>query len=378
MGGSSTLALVVVVFAVVSSWLGAVRSGDSDNFSGRAGSVSVIVSTRNDGRAVTPILEGVEASLMDWVKEMRNRGVNDLVAEVIIVDDNSTDDTAKKVDRWIKFRKSLKEEDHASLGEEERLMLSIGYRFIHEQSATELGHGTSKNIGVSLSQGDMLFFADSRGFFLPDHIRVCHDLLVLNKVAYAKTGVETGELTHEDKASPINMCIWRKVHEFIEGFPEQAPFVELAQVHKAYQSALSPFPWVGSGRQTVTIELVPDKEQKRPPYWDAVLSKLTLYHMSHVREKISLYKRGEPLSANPYWAINHVATQKKSLPLWKVFNTDNRATRYRGLMDFGDKMFKKGEWETTRLILQIIPTFVYNPTEIPKVGAQQSSTFTTA
>jgi hypothetical protein len=129
-----------------------------------------------------------------------------------------------------------------------------------------VGHGTLFNLGVDYAIGEMLFFMDGGGeshqrccrdgyttdilkvMYNKEHVRECYNALLGSTNAYARTGfsfskaeeealskgaqfverpVGSGgkaftrqELLAEQAAEsvlrPSNLCVWRKVHSFIE------------------------------------------------------------------------------------------------------------------------------------------------------------------
>lgn len=119
--------------------------------------------------------------------------------------------------------------------------------------------GSARNFGVRESSGDVLFFCDSDDLYLERHIAVAFSSLirkptvamvrlsfpaVLSQIlarsfllvilflhlqiqTHAKIELENIHPKWKEKVEgtiPLTRCLWRKVHEFMEGYPEQGVF----------------------------------------------------------------------------------------------------------------------------------------------------------
>ncbi|MEB3337281.1 MAG: TIGR03032 family protein [Leptolyngbyaceae bacterium] len=167
--------------------------------------------------------------------------------EVVLVDDGSTDDT------WDMITLFTKDQPY--------------YRLVRH--AESQGPAAARNTGVRACKGKALFFCDDDDVFLPEHILTA--LTTLNQPitsdlqpkvsagqkvelgrtaissdqsptrqpilqlpghypAAVKTGVRLQDSVHPhwkkaiQTVLPLNLCIRREAHEFIEGFPEDQVF----------------------------------------------------------------------------------------------------------------------------------------------------------
>ncbi len=340
---------------------------DEAFFRGQGNAISVIVSTHNDARIITSVLESVEESVETFIQERNHRNESIVSVQIIIVDDNSEDETALKIHRFLKhrkvqdlqnFKKSPAGGQLSSYSKLYPVSSSFGvdakYLVVELHTASKLGPGTAKNIGVEYSLGEMLFFLDARAFFLGDHISKCYYSLVKSTDAYAKTGVLSsssiqstrgahsiiegsssphgrstgpsqqrqlhGGVEQEEKQMlPANICIWRKVHSFIEGFPEAGVFDELGPVASAYEAALGlGFPFASVPDITVEPCLASSSSPSSSSTgttWFAlfgwglalfgnslcclaekakktVREQLVDHHLDYLRKKLLAYKRG--------------------------------------------------------------------------------------
>jgi len=179
----------------------------------------------------------------------------DLVeSEVIVVNDGSGDRTAEVVAEWIQDQPN--------------------YHLISHHR--NLGAGPGRNIGAKVAKGDILFFCDGDDPFFKEHIYLCfsilnHDptansdkletsfqldttlqgmqtLTVPNlPVAGIKTGMYTKDPLHPywklaiENTSPLNLCIRRECHEFIEGYPEENIYRQIGCEDVSYSIWLAKF-----------------------------------------------------------------------------------------------------------------------------------------
>jgi glycosyltransferase involved in cell wall biosynthesis len=209
-------------------------------------SFSVIVPVFNcEGVVAKTIVSIVESIDFFNRNYARSPEVN---AEVIIINDASTDYTLAVLMEFARENSFVK-------------ILS---------SNSNRGAATSRNIGVRYSQGEILFFCDGDDLFLPEHIYVCfmllqgrddsissfplvnekHDLIVNlpeDRIYALRTGVRIKEEIHPYWAKaiansiPLNLCLRRECHEFIEGFPEDDIYRKVGTEDLTYQVVLSTF-----------------------------------------------------------------------------------------------------------------------------------------
>ncbi|MDX2223971.1 MAG: glycosyltransferase family A protein [Rhodospirillaceae bacterium] len=132
-----------------------------------------------------------------------------LEAEIVVVDDHSTDDTAARVRAWAAREPAV------------RLVVL----------AENKGPGFARNEGVRRSAGQFLFFLDADDVFYADHVRLClHALLADDSLGYVFTRTRIDLPMHADwrasmdESNPINFCVRRIWHDLIGGFAEEPDF----------------------------------------------------------------------------------------------------------------------------------------------------------
>ncbi|MEQ9448122.1 MAG: glycosyltransferase family A protein, partial [Rhodospirillaceae bacterium] len=129
--------------------------------------------------------------------------------EIVVVDDQSSDDTPAITENWSKRYPEV------------RLVRSPENR----------GPGFSRNEGVRQSAGQYLFFLDADDVFYPNHIHLClKELLADDSVGYVFTRMKIDMPMHPDwppsldESCPINFCVRRVWHDMIQGFAEEEDF----------------------------------------------------------------------------------------------------------------------------------------------------------
>ncbi|MBL8645171.1 MAG: glycosyltransferase family 2 protein, partial [Rhodospirillaceae bacterium] len=130
-------------------------------------------------------------------------------AEIIVVDDRSTDTTPEIVKRWAADEPLV------------RLVTNPANR----------GPGFSRNEGVRQTQAQYLFFLDADDVFYDNHIHACLSALCADTaLGYVFTRMRIDMPMHPDwrdsldESSPINFCVRRVWHEWVKGFPEEDDF----------------------------------------------------------------------------------------------------------------------------------------------------------
>ncbi len=211
-------------------------------------SFSVIVPAYNCDKVITRTLE----SIYESVKFFQNNypHSHNVKAEIVVVNDNSTDNTLGVIVNFARDKPDL--------------FKVVGHKI-------NKGAGAARNTGVKYSQGEILFFCDGDDLFLPPHIYIC--FLVLqgkiqdftnfqisnssqrlsiqlsdNPPDVIRTGVTIQEKIHPswkaaiENSLPLNLCVKRKCHDFVEGFPEDEVFKKLGSVEDTtYQRYLATF-----------------------------------------------------------------------------------------------------------------------------------------
>ncbi len=110
-------------------------------------SLSVIVTAYNFGPFVGRSLQSVHDALAVFHAEFGR----DASAEIVVVDDGSTDDTPRVVQSFLAGRPD--------------------WRVLRRPEPSS--PGAARNAGVGQSHGDLLFFLDGDDLFLPPHLAAC-------------------------------------------------------------------------------------------------------------------------------------------------------------------------------------------------------------
>jgi glycosyltransferase involved in cell wall biosynthesis len=172
-------------------------------------------------------------------------------AEIIVVEDGSTDDT------WEVIQKIA---GHNPL-----------YKLIHRPKASNAS--CARNRGVDHSCGALLFFLDGDDLFLPDHIDRCYQTLQDERWQFVKTGARLADPVHPDWKAPIdnsiiiNLCVRRECHFFIGGFLDYHLFVRqgdayhyvvdiFSQIEDMYYNQLLAHFFVGAKVSAETVEYI--------------------------------------------------------------------------------------------------------------------------
>lgn len=182
---------------------------------------TVAVPAYNCASTIIPTLESIEASIA-YLRALR--GPQALV-EVIVVDDGSTDATARLVDEFAATRPHV-----TLLGQANK------------------GPGAARNAAATAGTAPVIMYLDGDDLFLPLHIAVCLDLLDQHpKAGFVKTGVRLDESVHPGwktniaNSIVINCAVRRQVHDFIGGFFEEPSFQALHAEDALYSGLLIAF-----------------------------------------------------------------------------------------------------------------------------------------
>jgi glycosyltransferase involved in cell wall biosynthesis len=168
-----------------------------------APSLAVIIPAYNAAATLDRTLQSAVTSLAYAKSKL------ELDAEIIVVDDRSTDDTPHIVKRWSEKERAVK---------------------LHINAANR-GPGFSRNEGVRQTAAQFLFFLDADDVFYENHIHTCLTaLLADDTVGYVFTRMKIDIPMHAewreslDESCPINFCVRRVWHDWIKGFPEEEDF----------------------------------------------------------------------------------------------------------------------------------------------------------
>jgi len=170
----------------------------------RSPSISVVIPAYNAAKTLERTLQ----SAVDSVEQARSV-IPDLIAEIAVVDDVSTDNTREIINLWVEQNSYIK---------------LVTY-------AENRGPGSARNEGVRQTTGAYLFFLDSDDVFYPNHVSVCLEhLLERDDLGYVFTKMHIDMAMHEqwrrslDESNPINFCVRRIWHDMILGFAEEQDF----------------------------------------------------------------------------------------------------------------------------------------------------------
>jgi glycosyltransferase involved in cell wall biosynthesis len=164
--------------------------------------ISVIVSTSNQASHARRALESVNAAVEFLT---RQPGTHDVKVEVVVVDDGSEDTTRTVLEDYTRGRADY------------QLMLRGG----------NSSPGCVRNLGVSISSGDPIFFLDGDDLFLENHLHECLTILKAHDdIQFVKTQVVLSDPVHPDwvaritNSVVINLCVRRNCHDLVGGFPD--------------------------------------------------------------------------------------------------------------------------------------------------------------
>jgi glycosyltransferase involved in cell wall biosynthesis len=184
----------------------------------RTPTVSIIIPAYNAAKTIERTLESAAASIRHCID---TKGLA-IEAEIVVIDDGSTDATVEIVTGWGK---------RAPV----RLIRNTANR----------GAGFSRNEGVRQSSGRFLFFLDADDVFYPNHVYTCLEaLLADDALGYVFTRVKVDMPMHQDwkpsldESCPINFALRRIWHDMIQGFPEEADFRTYGTEDTLYRACL--------------------------------------------------------------------------------------------------------------------------------------------
>jgi glycosyltransferase involved in cell wall biosynthesis len=169
-------------------------------------SFSVIIPAYNAEATLVSTLVSVETSFA--AIKARHPGVQ---GEAIIVNDCSKDRTRDLASQFCR--------EHPE--------------FMLLDAPENRGAGPARNFGVAHSHGELILFCDADDLWFEQHLTRCVSFMAsAPEFDGVKTGVYTKEKLHPhferviEVSNPINLCVRRTCHDFIEGFPED-PFYKV-------------------------------------------------------------------------------------------------------------------------------------------------------
>ena len=184
----------------------------------RIPSAVIVIPAYNAAKTIDRTLESAVTSLRHCT-DVQGLAVD---AEIVVIDDRSTDTTADLVTAW---------------------MARGPVRLI--RSPVNRGPGFARNEGVRQSSGTFLFFLDADDVFYPNHIHVClKELLADDSLGYVFTRMKIDMPMHADwrpsldESCPINFCVRRVWHDMIQGFAEEEDFRTYRTEDTLYRACL--------------------------------------------------------------------------------------------------------------------------------------------
>jgi glycosyltransferase involved in cell wall biosynthesis len=161
---------------------------------------SVVIPTHNNRAVIARTLQSVRDSIEHALAGPG--AVAGAMAEVLVVDDGSTDGTPQAVSAWA--------------GADPR------FRVIRRGASG--GASCPRNVGAAAARGDVLFFLDGDDLYLQHHISLCLEKLRDESVDFVKTGVRLSDPVHPEwrwrvgNSLIINLAVRRACHERLGGF----------------------------------------------------------------------------------------------------------------------------------------------------------------
>jgi glycosyltransferase involved in cell wall biosynthesis len=169
-------------------------------------SLSVIVTAYNKADVLGRTLRSAEEA----IAFLRRDGgeFRDASVEIVLVDDGSTDSTPDVIRSEIQGK---------------------GFYKVISRSQSS-SPSCARNTGAGASAGDWLLFLDGDDLFLPNHLYECLRA-IQGSGDFVKTGVQFSEPVHPDwksrieRAVVLNLCVRRRCHFFVGGFPDYHLFL---------------------------------------------------------------------------------------------------------------------------------------------------------
>ena len=204
--------------------------------------ISVIIPTFNCEKYIAQTIESV------LKQTYRN-------FEIIVIDDGSTDNTKKVIEKFINSKK---------------------LRYIYQKNS---GQSTARNKGIDESSGEYIAFLDADDFWKSEKLEKQVDVLKNKKIGICYTDVEfmddkTGEIIPVYRNRKHNQLRRGKIYKYLV-FYNFIPFAGI-MVRKECIEKIGGF----------------DKKIKMGDDWDLLLRLSVHYEFDYINEKLLLYRTG--------------------------------------------------------------------------------------
>ncbi len=164
--------------------------------------ISIIVPTLNHANYARQTLESAAAAIA-YLR--RQPDARDIEAEVVVIDDGSEDGTRALLEEITRGKAS--------------------YQLILRDRPSS--PSCVRNLGISIASGDPIFFLDGDDLFLENHLHECLKVLRAHEDAgFVKTHASLSDPVHPEwiprinNSLVINLCVRRRCHELLGGFPD--------------------------------------------------------------------------------------------------------------------------------------------------------------
>ena len=186
--------------------------------------ISIIIPAYNCSDTIAKSLDSIVTSI-NYCREIIPDTNYEQWAEIIVVNDNSSDQTAATVNAYA-----------ATHFPDIRLC----------NNPQNLGAGPTRNLGVKLAQGGLIFFLDGDDLYFREHIFLClYHLTVKPWLHFVQTGIRIDEdilplwKQSIENTVPFNICVRRWCHDCIGGYPEGKAFQSMCCEDAFYRILLS-------------------------------------------------------------------------------------------------------------------------------------------
>jgi tetratricopeptide (TPR) repeat protein len=180
-------------------------------------------------KATDTIAESLDSILATLAHYRTATGREDAQVHIVVVDDDSPDDTVDVVRRWGRVHR------------DQSLALIVNNQ--------NRGAGRARNAGVAAALGPYLWFLDADDRFLERHFHITASVLDANPHwDYVRTDMLFDRIDAQVspewreasiRTYPCNLCIRREAHARTGGFPEETPFWPATADDVAYSRAIA-------------------------------------------------------------------------------------------------------------------------------------------